>query len=175
MSRLPKAIYRFIVIFIKIPVTFKKIFFNVYLFLRERQSRSGGGAEREGDTESEAGYRLWAVSTGNMRSWPELKLDTHPTEPPRCHPAPAMAFFTGIEKTTLFKKFLFIYFERESTNEGGEESESRGERIPSRISIVSTKSDVGLELTNCEIITWAKIKNQMFNQLSHPDTLKKQY
>ena len=26
-------------------------FFNVYLFLRERQSISGGGAEREGDTD----------------------------------------------------------------------------------------------------------------------------
>ena len=35
---------------------------NVYLFLRERkrekQSVSGGGAEREGDTESKAGSRL---------------------------------------------------------------------------------------------------------------------
>ena len=30
---------------------------------RERQSKSRGGAEREGDTESEAGSRLWAVST----------------------------------------------------------------------------------------------------------------
>ena len=39
-----------------------KIFFNVYLFLRERQSVSGGGAEREGDPESEAGSRLRAVS-----------------------------------------------------------------------------------------------------------------
>ena len=29
----------------------------------ERQSVSGGGAEREGDTESEAGSRLRAVST----------------------------------------------------------------------------------------------------------------
>ena len=35
-------------------------FFNVHLFLteRERQSMSGGGAEREGNTESEAGSRL---------------------------------------------------------------------------------------------------------------------
>ena len=41
---------------------FLKIF-NVYLFLRERQSVSGGGAEREGDTESEAGSRLRTVST----------------------------------------------------------------------------------------------------------------
>ena len=30
---------------------------------RDRQSASRGGAERERDTESEAGYRLWAVST----------------------------------------------------------------------------------------------------------------
>ena len=35
-------------------------FLNVYLFLRQRarQSMNGGGAEREGDTESEAGSRL---------------------------------------------------------------------------------------------------------------------
>ena len=37
-------------------------FFNVYLFLSERekdrQSVSGGRAEREGDTESKAGSRL---------------------------------------------------------------------------------------------------------------------
>ena len=35
--------------------SFKKMF-NLYVFLRERESR--GGAEREGDTESEAGSRL---------------------------------------------------------------------------------------------------------------------
>ena len=42
-----------------------KILKNVYFWKRERerQSLSRGGAEREGDTESEAGSRLWAVST----------------------------------------------------------------------------------------------------------------
>ena len=39
----------------------------LFIFERERQtdrqSMSGGGVEREGDTESEAGSRLWAVST----------------------------------------------------------------------------------------------------------------
>ena len=39
-----------------------RIFFNVYSCLRE-QSMSGEGAETEGDTESEAGSRLPAVST----------------------------------------------------------------------------------------------------------------
>ena len=38
-----------------------KIFFNVYLFLRQSMNR--GGAERGGDTESETGSRLRAVST----------------------------------------------------------------------------------------------------------------
>ena len=39
-------------------------FFNVF-FLREgeRQRVGGEGTERKGDTESEAGSRLWAVST----------------------------------------------------------------------------------------------------------------
>ena len=35
----------------------------MFIYFWERQSMSGGGAEREGDTESEAGSRLWAIST----------------------------------------------------------------------------------------------------------------
>ena len=35
----------------------------IYFLDRGRQSASGGGAEREGDTESETGLRLWAIST----------------------------------------------------------------------------------------------------------------
>ena len=43
-------------------------FFNffstfIYFWDRERQSMNGGGAERDGDTESETGSRLRAVST----------------------------------------------------------------------------------------------------------------
>ena len=41
----------------------KKIFFHVYLRSREKQSTHRGGAERDGDTESEAGSRLPAVRT----------------------------------------------------------------------------------------------------------------
>ena len=44
---------------------FKKIFLTIDSFLkgRERQSTNGGRSEREGDTETEAGSRLWAIST----------------------------------------------------------------------------------------------------------------
>ena len=46
------------------PLSALNISFDVYLFFdRERRSMSSGGAEKEGDTESEAGSRLLAVST----------------------------------------------------------------------------------------------------------------
>ena len=35
----------------------------LFIFERQRQSMSGGGAEREGDTKSKASSRLWTVST----------------------------------------------------------------------------------------------------------------
>ena len=39
-------------------------FFSTFIYFwdRERQSMNGGGAEREGDTESETGSRLWAIN-----------------------------------------------------------------------------------------------------------------
>ena len=39
------------------------LFFNVLLFIFERENMSRGGAEKQGDTESEAGFRLQVVST----------------------------------------------------------------------------------------------------------------
>ena len=42
---------------------FKKKLMFIYFWERQRQSVNRGGAEREGDTESEAGSRLWTVST----------------------------------------------------------------------------------------------------------------
>ena len=56
----------------------------MFISEKQRQSLSGGGAEREGDTESEAGSRLWALSHKAWhRDWthqprahePEPKLD----------------------------------------------------------------------------------------------------
>ena len=38
-------------------------FYILFIFDRQRQSTSGGGAERDGAAESEAGSRLGAVST----------------------------------------------------------------------------------------------------------------
>ena len=67
---------------------FKKIFFSVlFIFERERGQR-----ERETQNLKQAlGFELSAQSpmrglnSWTVRSWPELELDTQPTEPPR-HP-----------------------------------------------------------------------------------------
>ena len=66
-------------------------FFNVYLFLRERQSVMGEG-QRERETQNPKqtpGSELSAQSPArgsnpqSVRSRPEPKSDTQPTEPPR--------------------------------------------------------------------------------------------
>ena len=83
------------------------------------------------------------------------------TEPPRC-------LETCIFKKNLFLG-LFIYFEREKERASmsrGRETEKR-ERIPSRFHTVSAEPDMGLNTTNCAIITWAKMKSQMLNCLGH--------
>ena len=69
-------------------------YFSTFIYFlgdRERQSMNGGGAEREGDTESETGSRLRAISPEpdaglelpdrEIATW--LKSDAEPTAPPR--------------------------------------------------------------------------------------------
>ena len=59
---------------------------------------------------------------------------------------------------------------REIESEQGRSRERR-KRIPSRLHAVSAEPNVGLNLMNQEIMTWAKIKSQTFNQLSYPSAL----
>ena len=54
--------------------------------------------------------------------------------------------------------------------EGHTEREREG--IPSRLHTVHAEPNVGLEPTNCEIVTWAKIKSWMLNWLSHSGITK---
>ena len=67
----------------------------------------------------------------------------------------------GLYSFIFLNVYLFI-FERDREHKQGIGKERGEERIPSRLC-----ADRGLELTNCEIMTRAKIGSQMFNQLSH--------
>ena len=90
----------------------------IYFWDRERQSMSRGGAEREGDTDSEVGSRMWAVSTEHdagleptnheIMIWAETKslmLNqlNHPGAPPN-------KFFFLILFIYLKKNFFNVYF-----------------------------------------------------------------
>ena len=56
---------------------------------------------------------------------------------------------------------MFIYYwetETQSMSRGGAESGGDKEsEVGSRLWAVSTEPDAGLELTNCEIMTWAEV------------------
>ena len=53
--------------------------------------------------------------------------------------------------------FKFIYLLR------GGEGKRKSERIPSRPHVISTESDMRLDLTNCEIMTLVEIKTWAVN------------
>ena len=72
----------------------------------------------------------------------------------------------------LFYFYLFIS-ERERARAWAREGQRGRERIPSRVHAVSTGPDVGLDLTNCESVTWAEVQSQTLNWLSHPGTPEK--
>ena len=67
--------------------------------------------------------------------------------------------------SNFFKVYLFIL--RESMHTSQERAERRRDGIPNRLCTISTEPNMGLELTNSEIMTWAEIKSWMCNQLGH--------
>ena len=68
--------------------------------------------------------------------------------------------------------FIYLFREIEHTwalTQAEQAHREKGRKgIPSRFHTVSAQSNIGLELTNCEIMTWAKVKSKMLNWLSHP-------
>ena len=52
---------------------------------RERICTAGGGAEAKGKADSPLSREPNSgLNLRTLRSWPELKADVQPTEPPRC-------------------------------------------------------------------------------------------
>ena len=68
---------------------------------------------------------------------------------------------TEISKHFFFK-FIYLFWEWESASRGEAERESQAGCT------VSTELAVELDPRNREIMTWAEIKSQMLNWLSHP-------
>ena len=81
-----------------------------------------------------------------------------------------LIFFFYKSQIYLFMYLIFLRERQRGHERGrGRESERRG-TIPSRLHTVRAQSltDVGLELANHEILTWAGIRSRMLNRPSHP-------
>ena len=162
---------------------------------------SGGGAERERDTESKAGSRLWAVSTEpytglELRPW-DHDLSQSQMLNQLSHPGASVLFILerdrekgrhriqsrlqalscqhitwcrarthewwehDLNQSRMLNQLshpgasMFVYFwERQTEKERKGDTESEA---GSRLWAVSTEPDMGLEPTNCDIMTWAEV------------------
>ena len=88
---------------------------------------------------------------------------------------PPLIYFCIYSFICLFLIFLNVYsfFERgrQSVSGGGAETEGNPEsKAGSRLWVVSTKRDMGLELMNHEIMTWPEVRhlNNWATQAPHP-------
>ena len=136
-------------------------FFNVHF---ERESMSRGGAEREEDTESEAGSRLWAVSTEpdagleltnrEIMTWANVgHLTDCATQ------APLLNFF-----------LMFTYFwERETETERDNRGAER-DRICSRLQALSCQHRARCRAQTHKLWDHDLSQSWMLNRLSHPGT-----
>ena len=113
---------------------------------RERQIVSGGGTERKGDTGSEAGSRLWAVSrepdgglelsNSEIMTWTEAGCLTnwatqgHPSSNPFLFKSPSYSSVNGLGCCQLFAKMTTkSSFSRRVTFAVWQRFSSRGESI----------------------------------------------
>ena len=104
----------------------------------------------------------WVSSTWETHHhWPWL-LSADPHSPPSPYhslnpDSSAVPFSQKTAPLSLLNiSFLFSLREREHA-QAGEGQREREREIPSRLSAFSAEPDMGLELTNREIVTWAEV------------------
>ena len=87
-------------------------------------------------------------------------------------PTEDVTWVKDIRRRCFLKMFIYLFQERERERGNMHRKGRERERIPTRVHAVSAEPDVGLNPTNCEIMTWVKIKSWEFNKLSHPGSSK---
>ena len=140
----------------------------IYFWERQRQNASRLGAEREGHTESEAGSRLWAVSTEpnagleitncEILTWAKVRCLTNwATQVPLNIPI----------KKNFFNVYLFLR-ETETECKCVRGRERGRHRIQSRLQALSCQHRAQCRAWNHELWDHDLSWSQMFSGLSHP-------
>ena len=61
--------------------------------------------------------------------------------------------------------FIYLFWKKERA--WAVDSRQREREISKQAPTARVEPDMGLDLTNCEIMTWAESKSHMLNRLSH--------
>ena len=122
----------------------------MFIYFWDRDRAWTGDGQREGDTESETGSRLWAVSTE-----PDAGLELTDRE---------IMTWAKVGRLTDWAIQVPLFFISEK---GGREADGERERILSRLH--SEEPNAGAESHNPGITTWAEVKSWTLKWLSHPD------
>ena len=135
----------------------------MFIFERERDSMNGGGEDRERDTESEAGSRLWAVSTEpnaglelmncDIMTWAEVGHSTHWTTQAPC-------------LKNSFNVYSFLR-DRDRARSG----EGHREKGRHRLQTLSCQHRTWCRARTQELRDHDLSQSQVLNLLSHPGAL----
>ena len=147
-------------LFIIIRTLKESFFFLMFIYFwereRERQSASGGRTVREGDTESDAGSRLWAVSTE-----PDAGLEPTDRE--------IMAWARVGRLTDWATQAPLYLFLKQTECKWGRGRERGRHRIWSRFQALSYQHRARYRARTHEPWDHDLSRSQMLNQLSHPN------
>ena len=151
----------------------------IYFWDKERQSMNRGGAEREGDTESETGSRLWAVSTEpdagleptdrEIMTWAEVgRLTDWATQAP-------LFFFLKMLSVPFTIAWLtegwclFIFETKRDRAWTGEGQRERGrQRVWNRLQVLSCQHRARRGAWTHEPRDHDLSRSRTLNRLSHP-------
>ena len=146
------------------------------MFIFYLWERGRGQAEREGDTESELGSRLWVVSTepdvgleltdSEIVTWAEVGRSTD-----WATQGPLNFHFIFLFKKNFFLTFIYFWDrERQSMNGGG--SERGRHRIWNRLQALSSQHRARRGARTHKLQDHNLSRRQTLNLVSHPSTLR---
>ena len=141
---------------------------------RRRKKQYKGSVVKEGRRPSKGGMEFLLRGTGESqgrrkRLWNWAKK----TKPGMLSLDIFMRILNGVDRGFCFISFIWEQESMLMQAQAGEGYRERGrERIPGTLRVVSAEPHSGFNLMNQEIVTWADIKSQTLNQLSHPGPLR---
>ena len=129
----------------------------IYFWERERKTEHEQGRGRE-----RRRHRIWSrLQALSCQPRARCRARTHKLWDPELSWGQTLNWLSQIGVPIFFFNLYFWERERKTEHEQGRSTERERDRMWSRLRFwaVSTEPDAGLKLTDCEIMTWAKVRH----------------